>query len=194
MKRFKFHSLIAAVALATGLQAGAQTTAQFHPFNVRTEFALNGFDWLHGPGALLCAGDSTASNAMTIGWGGIGTLWGRDAITVYVAPGRYTHSFMEQARYFTVMTFSDEKVLRYMGSHSGRDGDKAAALGLHTLYTANGTPYYAEADMVIEARIIYGRAFDPDAFRDDVPRRFYANFPAGIHYEYIGEVVMAMRK
>lgn len=28
---------------------------------------------------------------------------------------------------------------------SGRDGDKALALGLHTAYTANGTPYYTEA-------------------------------------------------
>ena len=32
-------------------------------------------------------------------------------------------------------------------------GDKAQALGLHTAYTANGTPYYTEATIVIECKI-----------------------------------------
>ena len=100
---------------------------------------------------------------MTIGWGGIGTLWGSTALTVYVAEKRYTKEFMDKAEYFTVMVFDvkDSKVLNYMGTKSGRDGDrsatqgdacpdkKAQALGLHTAYTANGTPYYTEAAMVI---------------------------------------------
>lgn len=168
--------------------------AAFREFSVRDDFCENGFDWLRGPGALLCAGDKQQSNAMTIGWGAIGTLWGKDAITVYVAQSRYTHEFMERAKYFTVMTFSDRRIPDYMGTHSGRDGDKAKALGLHVAYTENGTPYYEEADMVIEARIMYDRIFDASAFKDDVPKNLYADFPAGLHSEYIGEVVKAMRK
>lgn len=166
----------------------------FKEFNVREDWRANGFNWLLGSGVILCAGDNQKSNAMTIGWGGIGTLWSKDAITVYVAQGRYTHEFMERSKYFTVMTFKDQKILQYMGSHSGRDGDKAKALGLHVAYTDNGTPYYEEADMVIEARIMYGRIFDEAAFKDDVPKKLYSNFPAGLHSEYIGEVVKAMKK
>ena len=66
---------------------------------------------------------------MTIGWGGIGTLWGRTALTVYVAEKRYTKEFLDKAEYFTVMAFDVEqsKVLNYMGTKSGRDGDKAQA-------------------------------------------------------------------
>ncbi len=167
----------------------------FGEFDVMDAFRENPFRFFNKDWLLLAAGDRQEGNAMTISWGGLGTLWGKSAVTVYVAQGRHTHGFMETSDYFTVMTFRDRDVLRYMGSHSGRDGDKAKALGLHTLHTENGTPYYGEADMVIECRVMYGRAFDPAGFRSDVPRDFYerrAN--AGIHSMYIGEVVKALRK
>ena len=138
--------------------------------------------------------------------GGIGTLWGRTALTVYVAEKRYTKEFLDKAEYFTVMAFDVEqirsaegrlqgkKVLNYMGTKSGRDGDKAQALGLHTAYTANGTPYYTEATMLIECKIMYAAPFDPQYFKSDVPKNMYANFPAGIHSMYIGEVINAWKK
>ena len=133
---------------------------------------------------------------MTIGWGGMGTLWGRNrpVVTVYVAPGRFTHRFLEKSKYFTVMQFSDIKVIEYMGSHSGRNGDKAKALGLHVAYTRNETPYFKEADAVIECEIMYGAPFDAKNFRNGVPKKTYSNFPAGVHSMYIGEVVGAWKK
>ncbi|MCR4680231.1 MAG: FMN-binding protein [Bacteroidales bacterium] len=150
----------------------------------------------NGHGLLLCSGDKQNSNAMTIGWGSLGTLWGRrPTVTVYVAEKRYTREYMDKYEYFTIMHFPDNRVVDYMGTHSGRDGDKAQALGLHTLYTENGTPYYAEADLVIECRMMYGgEQFDPKYYRSDVPRKRYENFPAGIHFQYIGEVVGAWKR
>ena len=132
----------------------AQEEQGFKKFNVREDFTANGFQWFHDA-ELLAAGDMEKSNAMTIGWGGIGTLWGRTALTVYVAEKRYTKDFLDKADYFTVMAFDVEqsKVLNYMGTKSGRDGDKS-----------------------------------------DIPKRMYANFPAGIHSMYIGEVVNAWKK
>ena len=161
---------------------GEHQLSGFKKFNVREDFTENGFQWFHDA-ELLAAGDKEKSNAMTIGWGGIGTLWGRTALTVYVAEKRYTKEFMDKAEYFTVMAFDVEqsKVLNYMGTKSGRDGDKAQALGLHTAYTANGTPYYTEAAMVIECKIMYAAPFDPQYFKSDAPKKMYANFPAGIH-------------
>ena len=75
-----------------------------------------------------------------------------------------------------------------------RDGDKAKALKLHTAYTENGTPYYVEADVVLECRTMYAAPFDPQYFKDDVPKQMYSNFPAGVHTMYIGEVVNAWKK
>lgn len=169
----------------------------FHEFTVTEDFLLNPFNYFSQPGGLLvCAGDREQSNAMTIGWGTLGTLWGHNTntVTVYVAEKRFTHDFMEKCDYFTIMTFKDKNVLRYMGTKSGRDGDKAAALGLHVAYTENGTPYYEEAECVIECKTMYSQAFDPSHFRDDVPREFYDGFGAGYHSFYIGKVVKAMKK
>ena len=216
MKIEKF--VFAALMLMASIPAFAQEENGFKKFNVREDFTENGFKWFHDA-ELLAAGDKEKSNAMTIGWGGIGTLWGRTALTVYVAEKRYTKEFMDKAEYFTVMAFdvkdskgrSSEshqarldgrvvteldavKVLNYMGTKSGRDGDKAQALGLHTAYTANGTPYYTEATMVIECKIMYAAPFDPQGFKSDAPKQMYANFPTGIHSMYIGEVVNAWKK
>jgi hypothetical protein len=40
---------------------------------VREDFTENGFQWFHDA-ELLAAGDKEKSNAMTIGWGGIGII------------------------------------------------------------------------------------------------------------------------
>ena len=188
-------AVMASVMLFAAMSVSAQEENGFKKFNVREDFAENGFQWFHDA-ELLAAGDREKSIAMTIGWGGIGTLWGRTALTVYVAEKRYTKEFMDRSEYFTVMAFdvAHSNVLNYMGRQSGRDGDKAKALGLHTAYTENGTPYYTEAEMVIECRIMYAAPFDPQYFKSDAPKNMYRNFPAGVHTMYIGEVVNAWRK
>ncbi len=206
MKKDKFIAAITVILLfMVGLHVSAQEANGFKKFDVKEDFTENGFQWFHDA-ELIAAGNQEKHNAMTIGWGGIGTLWGRTALTVYVAEKRYTKQFMDEAEYFTVMAFDvehsrsaeghsqGEKVLRYMGTKSGRDGDKAQALGLHTAYTENGTPYYTEATMVIECKTMYAAPFDPQYFKSDVPKRQYANFPAGLHTMYIGEVVNAWKK
>ena len=195
MKKNIFTTLLLSLMMAFSINVSAQEENGFTKYDVREDFTENGFQWFHNA-ELLAAGDKVKSNAMTIGWGGIGTLWGRTALTVYVAKKRYTKEFMDKAEYFTVMAFDVEhsKVLTYMGRKSGRDEDKAAALGLHTAYTANGTPYYTEAEMVIECKIMYAAPFDPQYFKSEIPQKMYANFPAGIHSMYIGEVVNAWKK
>ena len=195
MKKVQLITALLAILAMVTAPAMAQEESGFKKIDVRKDFTENGFQWFHDA-ELLAAGNREKSNAMTIGWGGIGTLWGRTALTVYVAEKRYTKEFMDQAEYFTVMAFGVEhgNVLRYMGTKSGRNEDKAAALGLHTAYTANGTPYYTEAEMVIECKIMYAAPFDAQYFKSDVPRNMYANFPAGVHSMYIGEVVNAWKK
>jgi len=56
----------------TSIPAFAQEENGFQKFNVREDFTENGFQWFHDA-ELLAAGDKEKSNAMTIGWGGIGT-------------------------------------------------------------------------------------------------------------------------
>lgn len=155
---------------------------------------IDPFHFFTGDGLLLAAGDIKASNAMTIGWGTLGTLWGEPVATVYVREDRFTHKFTEESDYFTIMSFKDKKVLAYMGSHSGRDADKAKELGLHTYYTKHGAPYYTEADTVIECRKLAATKLSDENFCDSVPRRVYEKANGNYHTQYIGKVVGAWTK
>ena len=189
------------VFIATGLSCNSQTSIQsdgFTRLDINKAWDENPFEWFKGSGLLLAVGTPESNNAMTIGWGALGNVWGKigeNTVTVYVAEGRYTFQFMEKNKYFTVMAFEDDYdyVLRYMGSHSGRDEDKADMLGLHTLYTENGTPYYAEASLVLECEIIYKAPFQTEGMCASA-RKFYENFTAGVHHMYIGNVVNALKR
>ena len=128
-------------------------------------------------------------NAMTISWGGIGVLWGKPVVTVYVSTDRHTFGFMERNDYFTVTAFPEQHraKLQYIGSHSGRDGDKIKGAGLTVEYTEQGNPTFTDGRLMIECRKIYSQQFDPARFNDDA-RRIYSN-GMGIHHLYIGEMV-----
>lgn len=171
---------------------------EFEEFNVLEDWDENPFVCFKGQGLLLAVGTPEHNNAMTIGWGSLGNIWskiGPATVSVYVAEARYTFEFMEKYDYFTVMAFAEEdaRILNYMGTHSGREGDKAAQLGLHTLYTENGTPYYAEATWVLECKTIYRAPFLKEGMAEE-PQQFYANFSSGVHHMYLGNVVKALKR
>lgn len=198
--------LFAAALLLTTMNGCSSTTqnsekqdttmnTKLKPFDVQKDFADNGFTFFTR-NLILCCGDSTESNAMTIGWGAIGNYLGheRPTVSVYVAPARYTYQFMERYPRFTIMEFDDPHIWQYLGKNSGRDGDKAAALGLHVAYTDNGTPYYEEASLVIECETMTAWHQTAADFRSDTPRQWYDGFEAGIHTVYIGEVLAAWHR
>lgn len=112
--------IVAMLMMMAPVVVSAQTENGFNKIAVEQDFAENGFNWFHHA-LLLCAGDKQQSNAMTIGWGSIGTLWRKTAVTVYVAEKRYTKQFMDGAQYFTIMAFDERKdeIMEYMGTKSG---------------------------------------------------------------------------
>ena len=84
MKKSTVITALVAILTMAVTPAFAQEENGFKKFNVREDFTENGFQWfLDEPSGkaerhnaeLLAAGDKEKSNAMTIGWGGIGTLW-----------------------------------------------------------------------------------------------------------------------
>ena len=65
-------------------------------------------------------------NVMTIGWGTIGLVWGKDIFAVLVRPSRYTFNLIEASGEFTVnVPAADmQEITNYCGTVSGRDHDK----------------------------------------------------------------------
>ncbi|MFA6765527.1 MAG: flavin reductase family protein, partial [Clostridia bacterium] len=53
-------------------------------------FKLIGDEWM-----LIAAGDEKAHNMMTASWGGLGVLWNKKVVTVYIRPTRYTLHFVD---------------------------------------------------------------------------------------------------
>lgn len=138
----------------------------------------------------LTVGTSNNINSMTIGWGGLGILWGKDrpVATVYVEKSRYTHSLMENNEYFTITAFTDEykKNLHYLGTVSGRDEDKIKGCGLTLMYTDSGNPAFKEGRLILECKKIYGAPFNPEGF-GSIAKEVYAN--RQLHSIYIGEII-----
>lgn len=154
-----------------------------------TEIKENPVELFDQKWALVTAGVPGDVNTMTISWGSLGELWNRPVVTVYVSSSRYTHEFMEKNDHFTVAFFPGEqrRALQYLGSHSGRDSDKIAESGLTLEWLESGLPSFKEADMVIEARKIYGYPFDEKGF-GDVPSQLYSSGRMGVHSVYVGEI------
>ena len=72
-KLVSFYTYLIAALMMAVTPAFAQEEHGFKKFNVREDSTENGFQWFHDA-ELLAAGDKEKSNAMTIGWGGIGII------------------------------------------------------------------------------------------------------------------------
>lgn len=116
-----------------------------------------------GKNALLTVGDAQGLNTMTIGWCQLGRIWGLPVCTVYVRPERYTYQFMEKHDTFSVSVLPEDagKTMALCGSMSGRDVDKVKECGLIVQYGAEGTPFFAEAELVLICRKLYVQDMDP---------------------------------
>lgn len=157
------------------------------------EFTVDIFSKLDKEWALLAAGSVEDHNAMTVSWGGMGTLWGKPVVTVYVRPNRHTYGYMEREEYFTLSFYPEQyrKALSVMGSKSGRDCDKDAAAGL-TAVKVGESIGYKEAEVTLVCRKLYHSDLEADKIPQDIIDYCYGSDP--IHRMYIGEVVDIIRR
>ena len=95
----------------------------------------------------------------------MGNIWGivgksRPTVTVYVHPARYTSEFLKNSDTFTVSFYPEscKKALGYIGSHSGRDGDKAVGAGLTPIEIGQGVTY-KEANLTFLCKKLYQHQF-----------------------------------
>jgi flavin reductase (DIM6/NTAB) family NADH-FMN oxidoreductase RutF len=143
-------------------------------------------------GFLLAAGDfaSGSYNLMTVGWGGLGRMWRRPMAMIMVRPTRYTYTFFQKHRDFTLNRFpaSFADKLSYCGSHSGREVDKVRQTGLTPIASERVTaPSFEEAELILECRTSYFSDFDPGHFLADYIEE---NYPKkDYHRLFFGEIL-----
>lgn len=151
-------------------------------------FTRIGSDWM-----LITAGDESKFNTMTASWGGAGVLWGKNVVTCYIRPQRYTKEFVDASDTFTLSFFGPghRDALNLCGSVSGRDCDKAAEAGL-TPYHTDGTTAFREAELILVCRKLYQDEMPPENFiAKENDAKWYPNHD--YHTMYIGEIVKILK-
>ena len=150
-------------------------------------------------GVLLTAKADGKVNTMTISWGTLGIQWGKPIFTAFVRGSRYTSTFLDRNKEFTVnipYAEVDKEILRICGTKSGRDMDKIRELGL-TLEDPEviSVPGIKELALTLECKVLYEQQQEPAFMLDDSIRSHYPadsqDIHADYHTAYYGEIVAA---
>lgn len=129
-------------------------------------------------GVLLTTMVDEKVNSMTIGWGSLGFEWGKPVFTAYIREGRFTKKQLDANPEFTVnvpLNHDDAvKILKYCGSHSGRNANKVKEAGL-TLETPTtiSVPGVKEAPLTLECKVIYTQMQDYTLGTSPAIAKFY---------------------
>jgi len=129
-------------------------------------------------------------NAMTIGWGSVGIIWGKPMFTVLVRPSRYTYGCIEKVPEFTVNvpTPALKDAVKFCGSRSGRDVDKFARMGLTAMPSAEiSVPIIEECAIHYECRVVHRNDVQPDELARQIVTGCYAQ--GDFHRLYFGEIL-----
>ena len=158
-----------------------------------TDYYAQTIQRMRQDGLLLVSVDAAGKpNVMTIGWGAIGSIWGRPVWIVLVRPSRYTYSRLEEVGEFTVNVPPRElaAAVNLCGTVSGRDRDKFQEAGLTwTRARQVRPPIIAECVVHYECRVLHRNDVVPEALVQAVLDDAY---PAGdFHRVYFGEIVAA---
>lgn len=157
------------------------------------DLCFNPFEKLDSQWALLGAGGPGKFNMMTVSWGGVGVLWSKPVVTVYVRENRYTKEFMDANDTFVLSFLKDgyRDVLGVLGSRSGRDMDKMGASGL-TPAAVEGGITFEETELAFVCRKLYVGDMPKENFLYEETLR--THYPDGnYHTMYVGEILAAYK-
>lgn len=157
----------------------------------RNAVEMIGHQWM-----LITAGTPEKFNTMTASWGGLGYVWNRPVAYVLVRPNRYTHGLIDEQGRFTLSFMGEEyrSALKICGTISGRDHDKMAEAGLRPWLTEAGQVAIADAEVVLECRVIYSDFLKDAHFknRPEVDKWYGPDNP--LHELYMAEITGAWVK
>jgi flavin reductase (DIM6/NTAB) family NADH-FMN oxidoreductase RutF len=136
----------------------------------------------------VTSGDKDKFNTMTISWGGVGIMWGKNVAFTFIRPQRYTYEFIEKGDFYSMSFFDEEykDALKFCGSKSGRDYDKVKETGLTTAFTEDGVPYFVEAKLVLICKKMYAQTLNEESIVDaEAVSKWYDN---DFHKMYVSEI------
>ncbi|MCC8168648.1 MAG: flavin reductase [Clostridiales bacterium] len=171
-----------------------------------SELMMNPFTKIGKEWGLVTAGTKEKANTMTVSWGGVGVLWGKNVVYIFIRQSRYTKEFIDAGEFFS-LSFLNESyrpALNFAGTKTGRGIDKFAQAGLTPAFADCGKeqaaedagsmiPYPAEADLVLLCRKMAAVPISEDTFVDPtIQAKWYGD--NDMHTMYVGEIVRVIGK
>lgn len=157
------------------------------------DFSCNPFEEIGKNWMLITSEKDGQVNTMTASWGGMGVIWSKNVVYVFIRKSRYTKEFVDASGKFSLTFLDPEKYRKeqaYLGKVSGRDEDKIAKSGL-TVENTHGVPYFKEGKMVILCKCLSCHNLAPEGFLDDtIDSQCYAN--GDYHDMYVGEILQIL--
>lgn len=147
-----------------------------------------GKEWM-----LVSVKDQDKANAMTASWGGMGVLWNKQVVFIFIRPQRYTKQLLDVNEHFALSFYDESKreMLKYMGKATGAKEDKIKTSNLHILI--DHAPYFEEAKEVIIARKLFAQEIDPECILDaQIDKSHYPD--KDYHILYVGEIEKVLIK
>lgn len=147
-------------------------------------FKMIGKDWL-----LLTVEVEGKVNPMTVSWGAMGVIWGKDVVYVNVRPERFTHKLIENADSFSLslMDNSYRRQLAFCGAKSGRDFDKVKECGF-TVGREKGTAFIEQSKLVLICKKLYSARIERGNFENPQFADEWYGEKGGFHTTYIAEI------
>ncbi len=140
---------------------------------------------------LITAGTSESFNTMTANWGGVGYLWNKPVVFVFVRPERYTYGFLENNECFTLSFLGEEnkEIHKICGSKSGRDVNKIKETGLIPNTTSDGNIVFEQSRLTLECKKLYCEKLNKDRFLDQKILEKWYGAKGNLHCIYIAEIL-----
>lgn len=160
----------------------------FQPYPIDM-LEMNPFTKIGKEWALVTAGSKKRVNTMTVSWGGVGVLWGKNVVYIFIRDSRFTKQFIDEGDFFS-LSFLSEKyrdALQYCGSHTGKGKDKFKEAGLTPAF-CHSIPFPDEANLTMLCRKMAAVPISESTFTDkDLMKKWYAD--GDMHTMYVGEII-----
>lgn len=126
-------------------------------------FTMIGKEWM-----LINTKSKDEINSMTAAWGGMGYLWNKNVVYLFVRPQRYTKKLIDKDDVEISLSFfggEHKKELAYLGSvsaYNNKDKIKECSLTL----TCEDVVTYKEASLTLKVKKLYRQTIDKNCFID----------------------------
>ena len=157
------------------------------------QFKINPFTVINDDWFLITAGDKSKYNTMTASYGAMGICFGKEIMTIYVRPSRYTYEFLENNDYFSICFFDEiyRHGLNVCGNLSGRTSNKVEVAGFTPEFKEKA-PYFSEAKTVFICKKVLTHEFNKKDFVNS--KVFDSCYDEGeeLHTMFMGEIVKVL--